>query len=271
MNQKVFDQLAEGWDAAAEEYANVFSPFTSLFADDVLRVCPPQPTAKVLEIAAGNGALSLGLAARAKSVLATDLSPHMVSKLNQRVSGEHLKNIQTMTADAQALSIGEEPFDAVYCLFGIMFFPNIDLALSEMARVLKPGGQCVIVTWNEKTKLLQPVSDAMQKLMPNSPAAQGLARPMALGEPASLQQTLERVAFRDVIVHEVHHTLIASKQVYLDRFPLTNPSGIQMFSMLPPKVGNALRTQIAAELDSQFSGAQVALEGVANIAVAIKR
>lgn len=270
VNQKRFDQIAEGWDAAAEEYAQVFAPFTALFADDVLRICPPQSTARVLEIAAGNGALSLGLAAHSKSVLATDLSPNMVVKLSQRASQQQLQNIEAITMDAEALSVGDEQFDAVYCLFGVMFFSNRDRAFAEMARVLRPGGQCVIVTWNEKSELLRPVADAVQKLMPDSPVAQGLAQPMALGEPVALQNALEEAAFRDVTVHVLSHTLNLSKEAYLDRLPRVNPSGIQMLSMLPPDASKALRAQIAAGLDAQSGGGSVALEGVANIGVATK-
>lgn len=212
------------------------------------------------------------LSQRASSVLATDLSPRMVGRLEETAKAGGYSNIRTAVMDAQALALADAAYDAVYSMFGVMFFPDRDKAFHEMVRVLKPAGRCVVSSWNTRSRLLAPVAAAMEKLMPGSPPAQALSAPPALGEPAEFKPQFERVGLHEVEVHEVTYALeLPSRDVYVRRFPRANPAGIVMQKVLPPQAFAALAAQIEAELADEFGDGPIALQGVANIASGVKR
>lgn len=272
MTERTFDQTAEGWDAASDEYARLFAPFTSLFAEDVVHLYPPRTTDAVLEVAAGSGALTTELSQRASSVLATDLSPRMVARLEETAKARGYSNVTTAVMDAQALALADAAYDVVYSMFGVMFFPDLNKGFQEMARVLKPAGRCVVTSWNTRSRLLAPIAAAMEKLMPGSPPAQALSAPPALGDPAEFKQQFERAGLHEVEVHEVTHALeLPSREVYVRQFPRANPNGILMQKMLSPQAVAALAAQIEAELAAEFGDGPIALQGVANIASGVKR
>ncbi len=265
------DRTAHGWDAASEEYARLFSPYTSLFAQDAVRLCSPHRSDVVLEIAAGSGALTRRLADAAKYVTATDLSPKMVECINEMTQTDHLHNVKAAVMDGQDLIFAENTFDAVYSLFGVIFFPDPNRGLTEMARVLKPGGRCLLTSWTSRSRLLAPVAAAMATMMPESQMAQALAAPGTLSEPAEFKKQLAAAGLHDVEMHEVSHPFGVSRQDYLHKFPRASPSGIQALESLQPKVKAVFGELVEAELIAEFGSGLVTLPGIANIAVSKKR
>lgn len=114
-----------------------------------------KPTDKVLDIATGTGEPGLTIAAKVSkggSVTATDLSEQMLHTAEVKAQAMLLNNFRTVEADACNLPFEDNTFDAISCRLGFMFFPDIQLAASEMMRVLKPGGVLAATVWAEPTK-----------------------------------------------------------------------------------------------------------------------
>jgi ubiquinone/menaquinone biosynthesis C-methylase UbiE len=261
--ERRFDQTAEGWDAASDEYARLLAPHTAEFAKDVVALYGPGETDAVLEVAAGSGTLTAQLAQHAKFVVATDVSPRMIAHI--RAGG--WPNVIAQVMDAHTLQYAHGEFDAVYCMFGVMFFHERDRALAEMARVLKPGGRCVLVTWHADSRMLAPVKSALEKVMPGAPPTQALQEPPVLGTREELKAELERAGFSEIEVKQVAHTLNAgSRDIYVRDFPRANPMGIMMQKAMPPAAMDALAKHIHGELSAEFGDGPVRLQGVANIA-----
>ncbi|HZV08822.1 MAG TPA: class I SAM-dependent methyltransferase, partial [Novosphingobium sp.] len=63
------------WDSAARHYEATAHPFTSRYAETALALVPLGPSSRVLDVAAGTGALALAAARTGAQVLATDFSP----------------------------------------------------------------------------------------------------------------------------------------------------------------------------------------------------
>lgn len=96
----------------------------------------------VLDVGCGPGLDALALATYGLSVRAIDLSPEHV-----RLASEG--GIDAQVAPVQQLPFPDDSFDAIWCMSVLMHLPDPDLdaALAEMARVLKPGGIAAIGTW----------------------------------------------------------------------------------------------------------------------------
>ncbi len=101
---------------------------------------------KVLDVAAGNGNVSLAAARRWCDVVSTDYVPGLLARGHARASAEGL-TIDFEEADAEALPFADGAFDTVVSTFGVMFTPNQDKAAAELMRVCKSGGQIGLANW----------------------------------------------------------------------------------------------------------------------------
>ena len=101
---------------------------------------------KVLDVAAGNGNVSLAAARRWCDVTATDYVPALLDRARERAAAERL-NITFREADAEALPFQDGSFDVVVSTFGVMFTPDQERAAREMIRVCRRGGKVGLANW----------------------------------------------------------------------------------------------------------------------------
>ncbi len=101
---------------------------------------------KVLDVAAGNGNVTLAAARRFCDVTSTDYVPALLERGRARAAAEGL-SIAFREADAEALPFADESFDVVVSTFGVMFTPDQDRAAAEMLRVCKHGGKIGLANW----------------------------------------------------------------------------------------------------------------------------
>jgi ubiquinone/menaquinone biosynthesis C-methylase UbiE len=101
---------------------------------------------QVLDVAAGNGNVSLAAARRWCDVVATDYVPELLERARERAAGERL-GITFRGADAEALPFPDGTFDVVVSTFGVMFAADQERAASELVRVCKHGGKIGLANW----------------------------------------------------------------------------------------------------------------------------
>jgi SAM-dependent methyltransferase len=140
------------------------------YADDLAeRLAAVKPNA-VLEIACGTGVVTRALAARIPSaaITATDLNQPMLD--HAQTIGVS-RPVTWQQADAMGLPFDDSSFDAVVCQFGVMFFPDRPRALTEMRRVLRPGGTLLFNVWEslQFNEFAHVVLNALADLFPDDP------------------------------------------------------------------------------------------------------
>jgi ubiquinone/menaquinone biosynthesis C-methylase UbiE len=128
---------------------------------------------KVLDVAAGNGNVSLAAAHRWCEVTSTDYVASLLERGRARSSAEGL-TIKFQEADAEALPFGDGTFDAVVSTFGVMFTPNQNQAAAELLRVCKSGGQIGLANWTPEGFIGQ-VFKTLGKYLPPSDGAKSPA------------------------------------------------------------------------------------------------
>jgi ubiquinone/menaquinone biosynthesis C-methylase UbiE len=102
---------------------------------------------RVLDVAAGNGNITLAAARRWCDVTSTDYVPALLERGRARAAAEGLTDIDFREADAEALPFDDGSFDAVVSTFGCMFAPHPERVASEMLRVCRAGGQIGMANW----------------------------------------------------------------------------------------------------------------------------
>jgi ubiquinone/menaquinone biosynthesis C-methylase UbiE len=98
----------------------------------------------VLDVACGPGIIAVALAARAREVVAFDLTSEMLNKARQRCASAGARNVTFREGSATDLPFADNTFDCAATRLSLHHFENPGRVLSEIRRVLKPGGAFVV-------------------------------------------------------------------------------------------------------------------------------
>ena len=132
----------EGWQRAAEHYANAFGSLTSQTIASVLDAVRVDAGVRLLDVATGPGYLA-GLAAEQGALVhGIDFSPAMVAEAERRYPA-----LSFTEGDAESLSFPDRAFDAVAMNFGMLHLAHPEAAAAEAYRVLRPGGRYAFTVW----------------------------------------------------------------------------------------------------------------------------
>jgi phosphatidylethanolamine/phosphatidyl-N-methylethanolamine N-methyltransferase len=100
---------------------------------------------RILEVGVGTG-LSLPDYAKTNRLIGVDLSAPMLRKAKERVAAQHLTNVEGLAVmDAQRLAFHDDIFDLIVAQYVITAVPDPEATLDEFVRVLKPGGEIILV------------------------------------------------------------------------------------------------------------------------------
>lgn len=156
--RRVFDSVAERYDVMNDLMSLGLHRLWKSFTISVAR---PRAGERVLDIATGSGDLAAALARRVLpggEVWITDINRRMLERGRDRLLDRGL-TLPAAQCDAERLPFPPGYFDCVTVGFGLRNMTRKDVALGEMARVLKPGGRLVVLEFSKVWKPLEPAYD----------------------------------------------------------------------------------------------------------------
>lgn len=104
-----------------------------------------RPMARALDVATGAGFTAFTLAPLVRAVIGTDLTEEMLAQARRLAAERGLANVRFQTANAVDLPFPDATFDLVTSRFAPHHFSDLRRGLTELVRVLKPGGQAIIL------------------------------------------------------------------------------------------------------------------------------
>ena len=143
-------RAARAYGAAADHYSLAALGFWDRFGGATVARLPLAAGDRVLDLCCGAGASAIP-AARAVGpaghVLGIDVAEPLLELARARAAREGLANIEFRYSDATCTGLPGGGFDAVVCVFGVFFAPDMPAFAAEMWRLVRPGGVLAITTW----------------------------------------------------------------------------------------------------------------------------
>lgn len=140
---RVFNAASANWDD---------SPFWDRLGAETVRRLDLGPGMHVADLCAGSGASALPAAQAVGPtgrVVAVDVAGDMLARVEAKAAAAGLTNLRTVCADATASGLPEASYDAVVCVFGVFFVPDMIGFVREMWRLVRPGGRLAVTNWGE--------------------------------------------------------------------------------------------------------------------------
>jgi SAM-dependent methyltransferase len=129
-------------------YERVVDPLTLPIGLRALELLNIAAGDRLIDVAAGTGALAVEAARRGMHVVATDIEPKMVTRAAARLTP--YVNTEARIASFDALGTPDAAFDAAVSIVGVLSFPGGEAGLRELIRVTRPGGRIAVATWDQE-------------------------------------------------------------------------------------------------------------------------
>jgi SAM-dependent methyltransferase len=188
---------AEMWVAQQERLDRQLGPLGRA----ALAALAPRAGEHVLDVGCGTGTTTLQIAdavGPSGRVVGVDISMPLLAAARSRNRPGQVSFVQ---ADAQT-HVFDEPFDAIYSRFGVMFFADPVAAFANLRRALKPNGRLTFVCWralDENPLMAAPLDAAAKHLPPMPPPPDPHAPgPFAFADETRVGRILETAGFRAI-------------------------------------------------------------------------
>ncbi|HEY7694507.1 MAG TPA: class I SAM-dependent methyltransferase [Nitrososphaeraceae archaeon] len=205
--RKSWDSVAIGW----QKWWKTFEKDAQNLSNHLVELAKINSSSKVLDIATGIGEPAITAARKVGNgnghVLATDISPQMLSIARQRAASLGLQDvIEFKEGDAETISLPDSAFDAVLCRWGLMFLPDLGEGLSNIYSSLVNGGYLAAAVWASPDKVpflsvsMKTVVKETGKPMPPS----GTPGPFKLADQSIITDALSKCGFKDIAVERIN-------------------------------------------------------------------
>ena len=202
---EVAEKLAPTWASRRDQIEAVSAPCREAMLGDL----DPQPGETILELAAGTGDTGFDAAERIGAegrLISSDFSPAMLDEAQKRGVERGVENVEYRVIDARKVALEDDSVDGVLCRFGYMLMTDVEAALSETRRVLRPGGKVALAVWASPERnpffMIPAISLIQRGYMPapEPPPAPGL---FSMADPERIEALLHGAGFDEARVEEV--------------------------------------------------------------------
>jgi ubiquinone/menaquinone biosynthesis C-methylase UbiE len=257
-----WNKFSPGW----KKWDELFMAYLKPMGDEIISCIQPSGNQRILDIAAGTGEPGLTIATMLKggSVVITDLASDMLDIANENAAKRGITNIETVACDVCELPFEDNSFDAISCRFGFMFFPDMQLAANEMARVLKPGGKMATSVWDVPennfwiTASMGTINKNMDLPAP-PPGSPGMFR---CANPEVMKGILENAGFKNISEKKVTSKLMTgTAERYWDVMTDIAAPIVAALSKADQPTRDKVTLEVIALVKSKYPGENIGIDG----------
>jgi ubiquinone/menaquinone biosynthesis C-methylase UbiE len=144
-NGEVKEDVRASFGPVASRYARSLFHADPARLDEVLELAEPRAGEVAVDVATGTGNTALALAPHLEAIIGLDLTPEMLAEADHQAQARGVTNARWVRGDACSLPFRDAAFDLYTVRAAPHHFQDLDAALAEAVRVLRPGGRACLV------------------------------------------------------------------------------------------------------------------------------
>ena len=249
--------MRKGWNLTPALYDRLWTPVVRAYSTGCLERARIAPGDRVLDVATGPGTAAFLAAERmgegggGGAVLGVDISDNFVDMATARGTAAGFGNVRFARHPMEALALVDGSFDAATCVLGLMYAAPASAALSEIARVLAPGGRFAACVWGRREAC------GFRKMFPIlGRRLQMEVCPLffSLGAPGAMAAALEEAGFVDAREERVTLTLRWADRDEACAAIFDGGPGALPFAMFGEDVRESVRDELVASFEPYRRG-----------------
>jgi enediyne biosynthesis protein CalE5 len=203
----------QSWDSVANNWQKWWKTIergAEKVSRRLIELAEIKPGSMVLDIATGIGEPAVTAAnwvGKNGHVLATDISPQMLSVAKQRAISLGLQNlIEFKEGDIETIDLPSSTFNAVLCRFGLMFLPDLKTGLSNVYRSLVEDGHFAAAVWSlpAQDTLIAMTMNTVMKEINSKPPSPGTPGPFSLSDESNIKNSFMTSGFKELNIERMN-------------------------------------------------------------------
>jgi ubiquinone/menaquinone biosynthesis C-methylase UbiE len=242
----------------------------------IVEAAQVRPGMRVLDIACGTGEPAISLAARLAGngeVTGVDLAVAPLTIAEERAAQRGLTNVNFQQADAHHLAFSDNSFDCITSRLGVMFFSDLPRALSEMHRVLKPGGRTTLLVWGPMNQpYFQTTIGTVLRVLHTAVVPGSGRRMFALGREGVLSRGLRQAGFlqTEEQLVTVPWTWLGTPEEVWEYFQEVAVPFASFLQSIPRERQRDIDAEVLEAIRLYYDGSRINFTATVNIVVAVK-
>lgn len=264
----------ELWNKFSRRYTQVAIPEFRPYGTRLIKLADVRKGMWALDVATGPGEPALTVARRvgpAGLVIGVDFSSAMLRRARAQAKKSGLRNAHFREMDAERLIFGGMIFDRAFCRFGLMLMPDAERALSEMHRVLVPGGRAAVAVWSaqQKVNTMGIVRRVLARYDSCTPP-EGAPDFFRFGKAGAIERALRAAGFRDVRSERMTVQWVFESPAQFWASMKQGPCLRRALAKVSPEVRAAIREDVFRALEKFRRRGKLRIPNEAVLAIGIK-
>ena len=259
VQKEAWNKSSAGW----KKWDNMMMNFLKPMNTQIIQMMKIQSDDTILDVATGTGEPGLTIATIVDKgrVVGTDLSEQMLSVAKEKAHHFHISNFETVCCDVSALPFDNDSFNSISCRLGFMFFPDIQIALKEMLRVLKPGGGISISVWSvrEKNSWINVSMEIMISSLELAPPVSGAPGAFRCSETGFMTDHLRQAGIKNIVEKHLEGKLkFGNKETYWNF--ITEAGSPMAFGKADEALKQKIKNEVLTKVDLKCPGENIELD-----------
>lgn len=276
--QQISDQQKDSWNKFSpgwKKWDTLMMDFLNPIGAEMIKLINPKENETVLDVASGTGEPGISIAKKigGGKIIFTDLSSGMLEIAKENTSNAGIPNFETRVCDVSELPFDDNSFDIISCRLGFMFFPDMQIAAKELARVLKPGGRITTSVWSgpENNFWVTAIGGTINKNMGLTPPPEGAPGMFRCAKPGLIANLFKEAGLKNISETDIKGTLnCGTAETYWNMMTDVAAPFVAALSKADDSMRAKIKKEVTELINEKFPDGNVSIPSTAIVIYAEK-